>query len=77
MTSYLIQANESGLPDTLLLQELHTPHGCVHGIHDDMVQSTAGCANGDIILLINGSQVAKTTVNSWNGSRVSLVHESL
>ena len=52
---HLVKADEGGHAHILFPEEVYTLHGSVHSVHYDVVQCTTGCADGYIILLINGT----------------------
>ena len=51
--SDLVQADEGGRADVVSLEEFDTLDRRLHGVHHNVVQGTAGRANGYVILVIN------------------------
>ena len=55
---HLVQRDEGGRADVVVLEELDALLGCVDSVYYDVVQRTAGSRDGDVVFLVDGAQVA-------------------
>ena len=56
--SLFVQQQECSHPQILLPQQLYALLGCGSVFHHNIVQGTTRCADGDVILLVDGTQVS-------------------
>ena len=55
---HLVQRDEGGGADVVVLEELDALLGCVDSVYDDVVQRAAGSRDGDVVFLVDSAEVA-------------------
>ena len=65
---HLVQRDEGGRADVVLLQELDALLRRVHRVHHDVVERAAGGGDGHVVLLVDGAQVTLRRDTAGYGS---------
>ena len=69
----LVQSDKVGTSKVVLAKEGEASLSTSRGLDDDVVQHTASCRNGNVVLLIDGGKITKTSKDTNLGQLTALL----